>query len=75
MKTSRLQVKIGNSKRVGVISVDHAKQQWIKYRDLHNLGSSESPNVFLYLSGSKVGHISYNGRAWASTGEELDAGL
>lgn len=72
MKTSNLQVKIG-SKKVGAISLDHAKKLWINYRDLHNLGASESPNVFLYLLGSKIGRISYNGRAWDINGKELNA--
>lgn len=73
MKPPLLQVKIGNQARTTAFSLQHATLIWQAYRRDHNLGSRESPNVLLYLDGKKIGHISYNGRLWATDGTEMEA--
>jgi len=55
-----------------VDSFKAASAEWCKYRDSNDLGSSESPAVFVFQGGSKLARISYNGRVWNLDGTEID---
>lgn len=71
-----LALRFGRSKSViAVDSIKEASDAWCRLRDERNLGASESPasiTVVDTATGKTVARISYNGRAWAPDGTEIE---
>lgn len=70
-----LAVRFGSKKHVAAVgSIAEASAAWEKLRDERNLGASNSPKVTVIdlVTGKTIATISYNGRAWANDGSEID---
>lgn len=73
--STKLALRFGRSKSiVAVDSIREASDAWCKLRDEQGLGASESPKVTVIdtATGKTVATISYNGRAWANDGSEIE---
>lgn len=72
---TKLAVRFGSKKHVAAVgSIAEASVAWEKLRDERNLGASNSPKVTVIdlATGKTIATISYNGRAWANDGSEIE---
>ena len=65
-----LQLKIGN-KSFTISSFSDASSVYSRMRDKSGQGASSFPKGELFQNGKRVGYISYNGRIWDESGNEI----
>jgi hypothetical protein len=69
-KIEELSKKI-NKNKIKINSFKEASTLVRKFIDENNLGASNFPETFVYKGNEKIARISYNGRVWKLSGDEI----